>query len=170
MSSSNKASNHVSTQASTPTTASADAMSDPKERLSAIPWCRALLQSSEWAPANNPNRVPKPSTEDSFFAETLSTPRTIRACVTLRNAQESQRGIEGVFYDEIRELFELGDGLNGHPRIAHGGFVTTMIDEVMGILITVNIQARIDKGIKPHEGNNCFTACTSLVLLCSATR
>lgn len=58
---------------------------------------------------------------------------------------------------------DLGDGLNGHPKILHGGFVATMLDEVCGVLITLNLKARVlrkrDEGmLAPHEGMSGFTA------------
>jgi thioesterase superfamily protein 4 len=38
----------------------------------------------------------------------------------------------------VRTFLTLGDGINGFPAIAHGGFLTTLLDEEMGILLTAN--------------------------------
>ncbi|KAJ4305298.1 hypothetical protein N0V90_000829 [Kalmusia sp. IMI 367209] len=128
------------------------------ERLSATPWCRALLESPEWTPTRTASRSPKPSGEDSFFAETLRSSRTIRSCTTLQPTEESKKGVEGVYHDSVHVIFEIGDGLNGHPNIAHGGFVATMLDESMGVLLTINMETKMKKRMRPHEGMNCFTA------------
>lgn len=63
-------------------------------------------------------------------------------------------------YREVRTIMELGDGLNGHPRICHGGFVATMLDEIFGVLITLNLEKKIEKlresGAGPHTGMSKF--------------
>jgi thioesterase superfamily protein 4 len=60
-------------------------------------------------------------------------------------------------------MMDLGDGLNGHPKICHGGFVATMLDEVIGVLITLNLVPKMER--LKIEGSrsqlNCFTACES---------
>jgi acyl-coenzyme A thioesterase PaaI-like protein len=40
--------------------------------------------------------------------------------------------------DEVRTLLSLRSGLNGNPRVCHGGIVAAIMDEVMGVLLTVN--------------------------------
>jgi acyl-coenzyme A thioesterase PaaI-like protein len=35
-------------------------------------------------------------------------------------------------------FFEIGSGVAGYPGVCHGGFVATMLDECMGILLNVN--------------------------------
>jgi thioesterase superfamily protein 4 len=146
-------------------------------RLSRTPWCHALISSPHWTPTSTDSRLPKASSEDSFFAETLATDRTIRACLTLRPTAEYKdddgEPDKWIVYDEVRTILEIGDGLNGHPKIAHGGFVATMLDEVMGVLITRNIQARVERkkrrGESTAEVMSCFTACRLLVVLVRMT-
>ena len=62
---------------------------------------------------------------------------------------------------EVRTLMDLGNGVNGHPDICHGGFVATVLDEVIGILLTLNLE--IERGRKCGESVNepmrLFTAC-----------
>jgi hypothetical protein len=107
------------------------------------------------------------TTEDSFFAETLGTDRTIRHCLTLRPRREERDG-EAAFR-EVRTIMELGSGLNGHPNICHGGFVATMLDEVLGVLIQLNLEVKARK-LKErdsgHPGLSCFTACKLISVLC----
>ncbi|KAF2263779.1 hypothetical protein CC78DRAFT_544724 [Lojkania enalia] len=136
-------------------------MADTIARLSQTPWCATVINDPNWTPTRTATRVPKPSSEDSFFAETLGTERTIRLCLTLRPA-EAETGGDGPEFKEVKTIMELGRGLNGHPDIAHGGFVATMLDEIFGMLITLNLEKRMrrsrEKGLGSHEGMNIFTA------------
>lgn len=138
-------------------------------RLSSTPWCAALLSDPAWEPAQTWSRVAKPHRDggaDSFFAETLATNRTIVNCLTLRPKDLNDGWIEGKegepAYREVRTIMELGDGLNGHPKICHGGFVATMLDEVTGVLIQFNLERkvrRLKREGKRSAGLSCFTAC-----------
>ncbi|KAF2396260.1 Thioesterase/thiol ester dehydrase-isomerase [Trichodelitschia bisporula] len=107
-----------------------------------IPWCAAALHEPGYVPCATSSRVPKASTEDSFYAETLATPRTLRRCASVHSAPLPQAEVEalggGLAIREARTLVELGDGVCGFPGIAHGGLVATLLDEEMGILLTVN--------------------------------
>jgi thioesterase superfamily protein 4 len=100
-----------------------------------IPWCCAIIDNPAYETSPTNSRVPKDSTEDSFFAETLQTDRTIRRCLTLNTAPDA--GAEPPIREAVT-FFELGNGVNGFPNICHGGFVATLLDEVMGILLTLN--------------------------------
>ncbi|KAJ9668112.1 hypothetical protein H2201_001918 [Coniosporium apollinis] len=117
----------------------------PVSHFTHLPWCRALLSDPTWKTVPTSSRTPKSSTEDSFFAETLQTPSTIRGCLAQHTAADptSDPPIR-----EVRILLDLGDGVNGYPHIAHGGFVATLLDEVVGVLLTVNT------GFRPKEGRN----------------
>ena len=96
----------------------------------AIPWCAELLQG----PGIVVNlREYNPSAEDGFFAKTLRTHDTIRAFLSLYKQEDKSKQI-----DEVYALLSLGDGVSGYPHRAHGGFVAAIIDEVMGILTSVN--------------------------------
>ena len=47
-----------------------------------------------------------------------------------------------LFYlSQIKTIMELGSGLNGHSNIAHGGFVSTILDETMGV-VNVKLNGR----------------------------
>ena len=60
----------------------------------------------------------------------------------------------------------IGNGINGHPGIMHGGIVSTIIDEAMGILQMVNYERdhlrAVGKGLAEGElvpyGVGTFTA------------
>ena len=123
-----------------------------------IPWCANLINDPAWTPCNTSSRQAKGSTEDSFFAETLKSDRTIRKLLSMHRkaAAEGSPAIQ-----EVRTLMDLGNGVNGHPDICHGGFVATMLDEVIGVLLTLNLG--IEQGQKHGESVNeplrSFTAC-----------
>ena len=123
-----------------------------------IPWCANLIDDPAWMPCNTSSRQAKGSTEDSFLAETLKSDRTIRKLLSMHRkaAAEGSPAIQ-----EVRTLIDLGNGVNGHPNICHGGFVATMLDEAIGILLTLNLE--IEQGRKCGESINepmrLFTAC-----------
>jgi thioesterase superfamily protein 4 len=100
-----------------------------------IPWCRTIIENPAYHTSPTNSRVPKGSTEDSFFAETLQTDRTIRKCLTINTAPDDTLDPP---IREVATFFELGNGVNGFPNICHGGFVATLLDEQMGILLSVN--------------------------------
>jgi hypothetical protein len=56
---------------------------------------------------------------------------------------------------------DLGGGLNGYPGICHGGFVATMLDEVCGLLIVLNLEKTGEGGEGPLSagGTMYMTAC-----------
>lgn len=132
-------------------------------RLSNVAWAAALIDDPEWTSTNTSSRQPKASGEDSFFAETLATDRTMRACLSLRPRQAKD---DHLAYWEVKTIVEIGDGLNGYPQIAHGGFVATLLDEVCGILIVLNVEEQVrrlkEQGqIDDLTTMNYFTACMS---------
>lgn len=125
-------------------------MSSPdRDYLTTIPWCATLLNDPNWSIIPTTSRIQKPDHEDEFFSRTLATTETISAFVTQirRRAQRVERqssvtapGSSGwqPTIIEARALFALSTGVNGYPNIAHGGFVASLLDEIMGILITTN--------------------------------
>jgi thioesterase superfamily protein 4 len=110
--------------------------------LESISWVARLINDPKWTQTQTGSRLPKASTEDSFFAETLATERTIRSCLTLRTTQESNDDLP---YKEIVTIVELGDGLNGFPKLCHGGMLATLLDEVCGVLIMSNTARSVER-------------------------
>ncbi|KAF2871998.1 HotDog domain-containing protein [Massariosphaeria phaeospora] len=130
--------------------------------LSHTPWCAALLANPAWTPTPTASRTPKPTTEDSFFAVTLNTPRTIRACLTLRPTTPAPADPA---FPHVMTLLDLGSALNGHAGIAHGGLVATLLDETCGVLITLNLEYKVARmrmreagDLGAQAGMNGFTA------------
>ncbi len=123
--------------------------------LSSIPWAAKLINNKRWTPTLSHNRVAKPTGEDSFFAETLDTGRTIRTMLMLKPTQKK----EGDFpYEQLLVILDLGDGLNGYPQVLHGGFATTLLDETCGALIQLNVFEKVRK-LGSQHAMNYLTAC-----------
>ncbi|KAJ9603195.1 hypothetical protein H2200_012490 [Cladophialophora chaetospira] len=125
----------------------------------AIPWCAALLSDPEYVVA--PSRFGKPmkGARGEFFTRTLATDNVITAFVyqtrrhglsgnTTSSAQSDVSPSPAV--SEVRAFLSTASGVNGHPGIAHGGFVAAVIDEVMGFLINSN-RATTETAGPPHE-------------------
>jgi thioesterase superfamily protein 4 len=111
-------------------------------RLALVPWAATLINDPKWTRTRTASRQSKPSGEDTFFAETLATDRTIRACLTLRPTEEAN---DDLAYKEIVIIVDLGDGLNGFPQTCHGGMVATLLDEVCGVLIVLNTEKKVER-------------------------
>ena len=104
------------------------------EVFQSIPWCQSFLQDPNYEIESTSSRIYKHNTrEDALLAETLKTDDTIKGWVSLyRRPTESQP-----LKDEVRALLSLSPGLNGYPRVCHGGIVATILDEVLSILVSV---------------------------------
>jgi thioesterase superfamily protein 4 len=92
--------------------------------------------------------------------------------MTLRPTEEAENEM---VYQNIVIVMELGDGLNGYPSICHGGFVATMLDEICGVLIVLNLEKRMERlkkdgPLQPHTDMAYMTACTSYTMLCGKRR
>jgi acyl-coenzyme A thioesterase THEM4 len=116
-----------------------------------VTWCGPLLCDTNWSDVPTRSRTQKPTKEDEFFAKTLHTDDTISACLTqIRFSSQQGSSPQAVDEDNIgslgwrppisdaRTLFALSSGVNGYTNIAHGGVVASLLDEVMGFLITTN--------------------------------
>jgi acyl-coenzyme A thioesterase PaaI-like protein len=99
-----------------------------------VPWCAAIIKDPKYTTSPTITRLPKPSGEDAFFAKTLQTPDTIKRLLTINSVPDPLRDPP---IQEVFVFFEVGSGVNGYPNTCHGGFVATMLDEVMGIVLNV---------------------------------
>lgn len=136
--------------------------SDSKAPFLRIPWSAALINRENVICRVPGSRKSKESGEDTLFAEVLKTPRTIRSCLSFYTRPSSQQ--EKI--EEVGTLMTIGDGVNGHPGIMHGGIVAAILDEGMGILQACNFErdhfAAVSKGKAegelPPSGYSFFTA------------
>lgn len=103
--------------------------------FAAIPWCARHLKGDRIVSGIPPNRVLKKATEeDSLFADTLKTERTIVRMLELYEEPISPTAR----VDEIKVFLTLGIGMNGHPGVCQGGIVSAILDEAIGLLIPIN--------------------------------
>jgi thioesterase superfamily protein 4 len=133
-------------------------------RLMSTPWAAALINDPKWTRTTTGSRVPKVSGEDSFFAETLATDRTMRACLTLRPVEEADGDMP---YKEIVTIVDLGNGVDGYPQTCHGGMVATLMDEVCGVLVNLSKERHRERLLQsgcqtPPAILGYMTACESL--------
>jgi hypothetical protein len=85
-----------------------------------------------------PDRTPLSSTESALVRETLNTPATVKACITFLRyikpttpSSETGEDPKNPFLEFVT-LLDLGSGVNGFAKTAHGGFYGVVLDEVMG--------------------------------------
>lgn len=99
-----------------------------------IPWCASIINDPGYVTTPTNSRISKESTEDALFGDILKTDKTISACLSLyKKPADSTASIE-----EVTTFLALEPGLNGYLHICHGGIVATILDEVMGVLLSVN--------------------------------
>lgn len=109
--------------------------------LSKIPWCAELLGDQNLTAYISPSRQVKPDGADKLFNSTLNTKSTIAKYVALYQQPQSQD--KPIM--ELKAILTLGSDVNGFPNVCHGGIVATLLDEVMGELINVNLKHRTVK-------------------------
>lgn len=93
------------------------------------PWALALFSDPTLQPFTNESRmVKRTNTADTFMSRTLATDDTIIAWQNFHRISPPG-GAEKV---EIIAILKIGSGVNGHVDICHGGFVSLLLDEVIG--------------------------------------
>ncbi|KAL3470772.1 HotDog domain-containing protein [Aspergillus californicus] len=107
-----------------------------------IPWVAALLRDNAFITTAIPSRTVKSTTEDSFFSTTLNSPSTISQCLLqYRHPSPSATRFSrnAIPTNEIRIFCTLGSDLNGYPGVLHGGMVATLLDECMGLILSLSL-------------------------------
>ena len=135
---------------------------DAKAAFLQIPWAANLINRPGVICRTPGSRQIKHDTEDTLFAQIFKTPRTLQQymCFYRRPSSENEH------VEEVSTLANMGDGMNGHTDILHGGIVAGLIDESMGIFQSVNSdRARLNdvklgtaEGKLPPQGDASFTA------------
>lgn len=109
---------------------------DPIAHFKSIPWCAKLLSSKSVIHIAVPDRRPKLDGEYTLVKEALNTDSTVRACITAFRVLKTKELRPGEDkknpFIELSAFLDLGGGLNGYAGTAHGGFLATVFDEVMG--------------------------------------
>jgi thioesterase superfamily protein 4 len=89
-----------------------------KEQFANTPWAIKFFDDATLRPFD-------PSlTVNTFIGKTCSTPEAILAWQYFQRPPASPDT-----YSEVIGLVKLGNGVNGHETIAHGGFCATLLDE-----------------------------------------
>ncbi|MCJ1261433.1 hypothetical protein MMC22_001297 [Lobaria immixta] len=104
----------------------------------ALPWCQQLISDPALSPVKVWSRVQQyASTERSFLGKTLWSNSTIRACrgfyrapITASTTEPAREPTQGQLY----ALLSLGSDMNGLVDVAHGGLLSVLLDEIMGVL------------------------------------
>ena len=113
---------------------------DIKAQFSSIPWAIKLFQDPTLRPFISRSRVrPKTSssTRETFVSQTLHTPDTISDWQSFFRAGTDSKPFEVIY------LLKLGSGLNGHHDLAHGGFLSVILDDVIGT--AADVERPMDK-------------------------
>ena len=109
-----------------------------KEQIGSIPWCRHLLRDENLVAEIPTGRRIKRTREDAAFSYTLNTKDTIPLYIVLYQPPRQP----DTPISEVKGILKLAGGLNGFPDVCHGGIVATILDEIMGEVINVNLRNR----------------------------
>ncbi|KAL5050660.1 hypothetical protein BDW71DRAFT_104576 [Aspergillus fruticulosus] len=116
-------------------------MADDISHFQSIPWVSDLLADPSFKTHPIPSRTFKASTEDSLFSTTLNSRSTISSCLLqyrLPPANTTPLHRNAIPTNEVRIFCTLGSDLNGYPGILHGGIVATLLDEFMGLILSMS--------------------------------
>ncbi|KAL5336645.1 hypothetical protein BJX70DRAFT_389830 [Aspergillus crustosus] len=115
---------------------------DDTSHLQSLPWVATLLQDPTFTTVPIPSRIFKSSTEDSFFSTTINSPTTISSCLTQYRTPSPTAILfspKSIPTTELRIFCTLGSDLNGYPGVLHGGMVAALLDECMGLILSLNL-------------------------------
>ncbi|KAH8203832.1 hypothetical protein TruAng_002009 [Truncatella angustata] len=101
----------------------------------AIPWCADYLQKPDvkaWTPSRS--RVPNTEGEHVVWSKTLNDPEAFSGFLAFC----TEPGRPNDLLDHVNVFLSVGNGLQGHPGFLHGGIVAAILDEVSGLLPTIN--------------------------------
>lgn len=115
-----------------------DDLENLKVQLGSIPWCKDLLRDKNIVVEIPVGRQVKRGGDDAAFAYTFKTKETIPLYVVLHQPPQQP----GSPVNEVKGILQIGSGLSGFPNTCHGGIVATILDEIMGELINVNLKHR----------------------------
>ncbi|KAG4434381.1 hypothetical protein IFR05_010155 [Cadophora sp. M221] len=110
-----------------------------KAHFDNIPWTKQYSSDPALKPYTTAARIPKKdSTADSFCAITLNSKDTVtawqswwRPAPAPANKNTEHDGAKRTFGESVA-LLTIASGLNGHPDTIHGGFLSVILDELIG--------------------------------------
>lgn len=134
--------------------------------FNAIPWCKDLISTPDlllFAPTcRQPESNELGASKDQFFRKSLNHSDAIPHCIGLyedptktRNRAPGSQGSSGsgpeLYVKSASLLCDLRPGLNGYNGTAHGGLISSLVDESMGSLILINYLAQAVLEGKGHK-------------------
>lgn len=123
------------------------------EHFKTIPWCAELISAPElreFTPTcRQPHSDAPVASRDQLFRKTLNHGDAIPNCIGLYQdptklsaaaTTEPKPPQDGptLYIKAATLLFDLKPGVKGYNGSAHGGLISSMIDEAMGSLISIN--------------------------------
>jgi thioesterase superfamily protein 4 len=106
---------------------------EPNQQIKAeflsTPWAIKLYEDPTLRPFLSRSRVrpqSSSSTRETFVSQTLFTSETISAWQSFFKPPTPSKPFEVIC------VLKLGSGLNGHHDLAHGGFLSVVLDDVIG--------------------------------------
>ena len=119
------------------------------EHFKTIPWCAELISApelKEFTPTcRQPHSDAPVASRDQLFRKTLNHDEAIPNCIgfyqdptKLSAAVTTPHDSPTLYIKSATLLFDLKDGVKGYNGSAHGGLISSMIDEAMGSLISIN--------------------------------
>ncbi|KAK2068973.1 hypothetical protein P8C59_003583 [Phyllachora maydis] len=87
-------------------------------------------------------KIPWVHGESTYINQTLNTPETVPRFVLVYDKPTAPHQRVEV----LRGIVTLGSGLSGHVDICHGGITTTILDEMMGLLVVANLRRQAIPG------------------------
>ncbi|WPH00730.1 Hypothetical protein R9X50_00356000 [Acrodontium crateriforme] len=126
------------------------AADDSQTPFQNIPWAAALLANDDLIWRIPGSRFIKQDREDSLFAEVFKTHRTLNNVICVypkpKPGETKPR--------DVAMLATIGNGLNGHSNIMHGGIVAALLDEAMGMLQNVMIEYEATSSLTPGKSGD----------------
>jgi len=102
---------------------------ETRAHFQSTPWALQFFDDPSLQAFTDEAQTVKPqTTENTLIARTLATEDTIRAWQSFyKDPDSSTRS------GQVLSIISLGSGVNGHEDTSHGGFVSVLHDEILGI-------------------------------------
>ncbi|KAL8947577.1 MAG: hypothetical protein Q9222_006155 [Ikaeria aurantiellina] len=113
----------------------ADIPPETDAHFTSFPWYARLRDNPSNIPIQTISRVSTKGTENAFMNKTLRLEGTILACQSFYNKSLHLSEDSKLPTIEMITLYSVGNGLDGHENVIHGGFIALILDEIMGMLI-----------------------------------
>jgi thioesterase superfamily protein 4 len=96
------------------------------DHFKSVPWCADIINNPDWIAVHNSSFSPEDPLEHTLLAKSLSNDAGLRAHLTLIRKPDFTQTPP---IQEVLSFYDLGTGLNGWPRMLHGGFAGVLIDQ-----------------------------------------